>query len=167
MHCDKINDVFSCDTGKSEFNNGSLLKNHIMTNPDVSNNKINEAEKIVEDCSNGNQCTVTKVNYVFPCDTCKSEFSNVSLLKNHIMTNPDVSNNKMNEAENIVEDCSKGNQCTVTKVNDVFPCDTCKSEFCNGKGVDNSTEKIHWRCHTLKRCRHCSQSTGQFAFRSS
>ena len=77
-----------------------------------------------------------------------------------IKKDENVSNNKINESEKIVEDCSKGNKCTVTKVNDVFPCDTCKSEFCNGKGVDNSTEKIHWRCHTLTRTYGSESATG-------
>ena len=44
------------------------------------------------------------------------------------MTNPDLfikkDENKISESEMIVEDFSKGNKCTVTKVNDVFPCDT-------------------------------------------
>ena len=80
----------------------------IKTDENVSNNKINEFEKIVDDFSKGNKCTVTKVkgnkcnvtkvNDVFPCDTCKSEINNRNLLKNHIMTNPDISNNKINES---------------------------------------------------------------------
>ena len=32
----------------------------------------------------------------------------------------DISNNKIIESEKIVDDCSKGNKCTVTKVNDFF-----------------------------------------------
>ena len=44
MHCDKGKLFFPCDILKSEINNRNLLKNHIMTNPDISNNKINEPE---------------------------------------------------------------------------------------------------------------------------
>ena len=35
------------------------------------------------------------------------------------MTNPDISSNKINQSEEIIEDGSKGNKCTVPKENDL------------------------------------------------